>query len=84
MPEFLEITEKNYPNHYKLLKSMKLETKYSIRELEVNTGISIHTVRNMLQFLRETINFVFKGEVHHLAKHQISKIYQNLILLKKL
>ncbi len=73
MPEYLEITPDNYPNQYKLLKTMEVGVKYTFGELEVFSGIVIHTVKNLINFLRDTINFMFEGEVYHLSKRQIAR-----------
>ena len=80
MPATIEITEKSDPNKFKMLQAMTLEQKYTFQELAINSGISIHTIKTLISSLREDINFIFKGEIHHLAKHQISKISFSYIL----
>ena len=73
MSKFIEITKDNYPNQFKLLKSMEFNVKYHPQELEVISKISVHTIKNLVRFLRESINFKIEGDVYHLAKHQIMK-----------
>lgn len=80
MPKFLEITDDKNKNYHELLVHMVPGTKYTFMELADKTGKSRFTIKNLITGLRESINFEFMGKIHHLAKHQISKISYAYIL----
>ena len=52
---------------------MELEKQYTYQQLTGIAGLKEFTVKNNLAFLRSTINFKFKGEVHHISLSQMTK-----------
>ena len=72
-PTFIEITEENYESHYTLLSKMKINEKYSGEQLRAISGFSEWKVEKIITFLRSCLNFIYKGQEHHMAISQLSK-----------
>ena len=52
---------------------MKVNEKYSEEQLRAISGFSKYVVENIINFLRSCLNFIYKGQVHHIALSQLSK-----------
>jgi hypothetical protein len=72
-PTFIEITKDSYEGHFTLLSKMTINEKYSEEQLRAISGFSKYKVENIINFLRSCLNFIYKGQIHHIALSQLSK-----------